>query len=221
MPGSVAGCVKDIINRSPFISEMLIQEVISFSNLAKFIQPRVEVAYGSNVNTSAIVMAIRRYADDLKKNNQVPQHGNIEYDISMKTNIYDVNFIRNDAFISKLPLLYEKVHVDSGDFLNVTLGSHEISLMVSEKYKQVVDQMLEKENIVAKMTNLVALTIIFHDGDFLQTPGVMYLAVRKLAWENINVLEIVSTTNVLTFVIKKDDSLNAYVTLQEFLNEEL
>ena len=38
MSGSVASCVKDIINRSPFTSEMLMQEVISFSNLAKFLQ---------------------------------------------------------------------------------------------------------------------------------------------------------------------------------------
>ncbi len=109
----------------------------------------------------------------------------------------------------------------SGDFLKITIGSHEISLMVSEKYKPVVDQILCNEKIVAQMQDLVALTIVFHDGDFLQTPGVMYLAVRKLAWENINVLEVVSTMNVLTFVIKRDDSLRAYATLQEFLNEEL
>lgn len=221
MSGSVASCVKNVINRSPFISEMLIQEVISFSNLAKSIQGKVEAAYGESVNTSAIVMAIRRYADELKKDRVDTPKGSIEYDISMKTNIYDVNFLRNDAFISKMPELYDLVHVDSGDFLNITMGSHEISLMVSEKYKATVDKLLEGEKIVAKMNDLVALTIIFNDGDFLQTPGVMYLAVRKLAWENINVLEIVSTMNVLTFVIKREDSMNAYAVLQEFLDEEL
>ncbi len=221
MSGSVANCVKNVINRSPFISEMLIQDVISFSNLAKSIQPKVEDAYGESVNTAAIVMAIRRYSDELKRSKTMPKHGHIHYDISMKTNIYDVNFLRNDNFITKMQSLYESVHVDSGDFLNITMGSHEISLMVSEKYKPVVDQLLEGEEIVAQMQDLVALTIVFHDGDFLQTPGVMYLAARKLAWENINVLEIVSTMNVLTFVIKRVDSMNAYATLQEFLNEEM
>lgn len=221
MSGSVASCVKNVINRSPFISEMLIQEVISFSNLAKSIQGKVESLYGESVNTAAIVMAIRRYADELKKEKKVTTKGNIEYDISMKTNIYDINFLRNDAFISKMPELYNLVHVDSGDFLNITMGSHEISLMVSSKYKQTVDELLKGEKIVAQMNDLVALTIVFNDGEFLQTPGVMYLAVRKLAWENINVLEVVSTTNVLTFVIKREDSMNAYASLQEFLNEEL
>mgnify|MGYP002521776700 FL=1 len=221
MGNSVASCVKDIINKSPFTSEMLIQEIISFANLAKFIKPKVEAMYGDSVNTSTIVMAIRRYASELKKKEELKVHGTIGYDISMKTNIYDINFTRNESFMSKLSTLYQKIHVDSGDFINVSIGSHEISLMVSQKYKDVVDKLLEGENIVARMQDLVALTIVFNDGDFLKTPGIMYLALRKLAWENINVFEIVSTTNILTFAIEKKDSLRAYATLQEFLNEEL
>ena len=221
MTGSVAGCVKNVINRSPFISEMLIQEVISFSNLAKFIKPKVEALYGESVNSAAIVMAIRRYAEDLKRNKEKRKQGTINYEISMKTNIYDVNFLRNDSFISSLPVLYERIRPESGDFLNVTLGSHEISLAVSEKYKPIVDERLAKEKIVSTMNDLVALTIVFHDGGFLETPGVLYLAVRKLAWENINVIEIVSTMNILTFVIKREDSLSAYAALQTFLKEEV
>lgn len=221
MTGSVAGCVKNVINRSPFISEMLIQEVISFSNLAKFIKPKVEALYGESVNSAAIVMAIRRYAEDLKRNKEKRKQGTINYEISMKTNIYDVNFLRNDSFISSLPVLYERIRPESGDFLNVTLGSHEISLAVSEKYKPIVDELLAKEKIVSTMNDLVALTIVFHDGGFLETPGVLYLAVRKLAWENINVIEIVSTMNILTFVIKREDSLSAYAALQTFLKEEV
>lgn len=221
MTGSVSSCVKTIINANPFISEMLALDIISFSNLAEFIAPKVEAMYGQKVKLSAIVMAERRYAEELKKNKNIKEHGKIQYDISMKTNIYDVNFMRNDAFINKLPELYDKVSLEKGDFLNVTLGSHEISLSVSDKYRGVVDDLLKKETIVQRMKDLVALTIVFHDGSFLQTPGVMYLAVRKLAWENINVIEVVSTMNVLTFVIKREDSMQAYASLQTFLNEEI
>ena len=92
MAVSVAAAVKTIINRSPFISEMLIQEVISFSNLAKSIQPKVESLHGDKVNTAAIVMAIRRYAEELKASQKEIGSGKIDYEIQMKTNIYDVNF---------------------------------------------------------------------------------------------------------------------------------
>ena len=72
MVNSISSCVKTIINRTPFINEMLIQDVISYSNLAKNIHKKVEAMYCYPVNNSAIVMAIRRYADDLRKSDKFP-----------------------------------------------------------------------------------------------------------------------------------------------------
>ena len=217
---SVAAAVKTIINRSPFISEMLIQDVISFSNLAKSLQPKVEALYGESVNTAAIVMAIRRYSEELKEAQKGVVKGRIDYEIQMKTNIYDVNFSRDDSFIPRLSELYGIVRPDQGDFLNITIGSNEITLAVSENHRTTVDELTKGQRIVHRYSDLVALTIVFH-GDFLQTPGILYLAVRKLAWENINIIEIVSTMNVLTFVIRREDSHKAYEALEAFLDEEL
>ncbi|MBQ0072451.1 MAG: hypothetical protein KBS81_11475, partial [Spirochaetales bacterium] len=215
MSGSAASCVKDVINRSPFISEMLIQEVISFSNLAQFIKPKVELLYGGEVSSASIVMAIRRYAQDLKKQNHVTtgEGKRIEYELTMKTNIYDVNFTRSNDFICKLPELYSSVHVEQGDFLNVSLGEHETFVSISDKYKGILDDMVKNERVIAREEDMVALTIVFKDDNFLETPGITYLATRKLAWENINIFEIVSTLKVLTFIIKREDSLRAYGVL--------
>ena len=219
MAGSAASCVKDVINRSPFISEMLIQEVISFSNLASFIKPKVEQLYGGEVSNASIV--IRRYAQDLKKQNKVSDGGRkIDYELSMKTSIYDVNIARSKAFIESLPDLYDQVHPESGDFLNVSIGEHEIVVTVSDKHRALIDEMVKKEKVIARESDMVALTIVFKD-NFLETPGITYLATRKLAWENINIFEIVSTLNVLTFIIRRTDSLRTYGVLQTFLDEEL
>ena len=221
MAGSAASCVKDVINRSPFISEMLIQEVISFSNLASFIKPKVEQLYGGEVSNASIVMAIRRYAQDLKKQNKVSDGGRkIDYELSMKTSIYDVNIARSKAFIESLPDLYDQVHPESGDFLNVSIGEHEIVVTVSDKHRALIDEMVKKEKVIARESDMVALTIVFKD-NFLETPGITYLATRKLAWENINIFEIVSTLKVLTFIIRRTDSLRADGVLLTFLDEEL
>ena len=143
MAGSAASCVKDVINRSPFISEMLIQEVISFSNLAQFIKPKVEQLYGGEVSSASIVMAIRRYAQELKRQTTLKKgDSKIDYELSMKTSIYDVNIARSNSFISRLPALYNVVHPENGDFLNVSIGEHEIVVTVSEKYKNLIDDTL-------------------------------------------------------------------------------
>jgi aspartokinase len=79
-----------------------------------------------------------------------------------------------------------------------------------------VEQLSEGEDTLHRMEDLVALSLVF-TGDFLQTPGIVYEAVRRLAWEEINVIEIVSTMNELTFVIRRQDSMRAFEVLQSFL----
>ncbi len=222
MANSVAFFVKEIINRSPFISEMLIQEVISYSNLAEFIKPKVEALYGGSVSSAAIVMAVRRYTTELKKMNHLEKkRGKIDYEISMKTNIYDVNIRRTPSFIGNIAFLYSLVKRENGDFINICIGEYEIVITISDKYKKDLDDMLNGESVINREEDMVALTISFKDNNFLETPGITYLATRKLAWENINIYEIVSTLNVLTFIIKKKDSLEAYGVLQAFFDEEL
>ena len=54
MSASISNCVKQVINRSPFINEMLVQQLISYSNLSRFIQPKVEQMYGATVKLPAI-----------------------------------------------------------------------------------------------------------------------------------------------------------------------
>lgn len=222
MASSVAFYVKEIINRSPFISEMLIQEVISYSNLALFIKPKVEALYGSEVSSASIVMAIRRYTQDLKKLNHIEKKSSrIDYEIQMKTNIYDVNIKRSTSFIDNIPNLYSLIRIENGDFINISIGEYEIVVTISDKYKDNLESLLERENVINREEDMVALTISFKGNNFLETPGITYLATRKLAWENINIYEIVSTLNVLTFIIKKKDSLEAYGVLQAFFDEEL
>ena len=216
MADSVSSCVKRIVDKSPFIHEMLINGILSFSNYASSIQGEVQKAYGKEVKASAIVMALRRYAEELRKGSHKKSVGNVEYGIVMKTNIFDLNLVRRDSFISKLGALYGQISTEKGDFLNITLGSHEVSLAVSEKYRSLVSELAKDEEVLHQMDDLVALSLVF-TGDFLQTPGIVYEAVRHLAWEQINVIEIVSTMNELTFVIKREDSMKAFDVLQSFL----
>jgi aspartokinase len=216
MADSVSSCVKRVVDKSPFIHDMLINGILSFSNYADSIQAEVQKVYGKEVKSSAIVMALRRYGEELKSRDNRCKANNVEYGIVMKTNIFDLNLVRRDSFISKLGVLYDQISTEKGDFLNITLGSHEVSLSVSEKYRALVSNLAKDEEVLNQMDDLVALSLVF-TGDFLQTPGIVYEAVRRLAWEQINVIELVSTMNELTFVIKREDSMKSFDVLQSFL----
>ena len=66
MAGTISQEVKNIIDKSPFLSEMLVRDIVSYSNLANEIKPAVEERLTKAVNSPAIVMALRRYADELR-----------------------------------------------------------------------------------------------------------------------------------------------------------
>lgn len=220
MGASVATLVKDFIDKSPFISEMLIEDLVSFSNLARYMQSDVSKSAGFEVSHSSLVMAARRYATELKEKAKSERKGSIGFEISMKTNIYDVNLRMSDETASALMKLYDVVQPSNGDFLNITIGSHEISLAISGSLRDKVDSIISEKDVIHRFTDLVAITIAF-SGDFLQTPGIVHLAARKLAWAGVNIIEIVSTMNVLTFVIGKEQSSRAYEALTEFLTDEI
>lgn len=217
MAESISSYVKRIVDRSPFLHEMLEQEILSYSNYAEKIKGYVEKLCGHPVKEQAIVMALRRYGAELRKKATAGKAPHVEYQIVMKTNIYDINLVRNDEVFAKIGQLYSQISPEKGDFLNISLGNHEMSLAVSEKYRDAVEKLTAGEEVLHKMDNLVALTLEF-SGDFLQTPGIVYEAVRRLAWEEINVIEIISTMNELSFVVSREDSMTAFDVLQSFLS---
>ena len=91
MAETVSSCVKRIVDKSPFIHEMLINGILSYSNYASSIHSEVERLYTREVKTSAIVMALRRYADELRRGTEKRDSANVDYGIVMKTNIFDLN----------------------------------------------------------------------------------------------------------------------------------
>lgn len=117
MAESVSSYVKRIVDKSPFIHEMLISGILSYSNYADAIQPEVEKLCGAKVKNAAIVMALRRYAEELKGREKEQKGGNVDYQIVMKTNIFDLNLVRRDSFIAKLGPLYSQISPEKGIFL--------------------------------------------------------------------------------------------------------
>ena len=129
----------------------------------------------------------------------------------------DFNVVKSSNLLNKIKNIYSLVDFSKGDTLNIILGSNEVSIVANEKYKEKLSDFLKGEKILNKEFDLVSLTIIFEGKGFLTTPGVVFTAIRKLAWEQINIYEIVSTMTELTFILSKKDSMKAYNVLQELL----
>ena len=84
---SVSSLVKQLLNRKPFLFEAFSRGILSYGNLAEEFKPVIEKSLGKEVKESAIVMALRRYADEVKGHPELMKHvdGSITCEILMKT----------------------------------------------------------------------------------------------------------------------------------------
>jgi aspartokinase len=134
----------------------------------------------------------------------------------MKTKICDISVSRSPFLIERLKKLYDVVKFEKGDILNIIQGSTELSIVTNERYKAKSLEILKKEKILNIEENLISLTMTF-SRDFLYTPGVVFNIIRNVAWENINIFEIVSTNTELTFIIHKKDAIKGYKALEKLI----
>ena len=213
---SVSEVVKKLIEDQPFLLEALSRGILNFGNLANELKPKVETILEKEITESAIVMALRRYAETVKRRTGDIQQLQLDCEITMKTAICDFNIVKSPALLLQLKDFYGLVDLDRGDFLNITVGNHEISIAVSQKHAGRIESLLEKEKILDKQLDLVAVTINFGD-EFFHTPGIIYQVLQALAWRNINLLEIISTLTELTIVIEKKYAIKSYEVLHDLV----
>jgi len=216
---TISHIVKKIVHEQPFVEEGLANGIISVANLAEQFQPKIEEELGKKVKLPAVVMALHRFAEEIQKHRREMKKFDYSAELLIKSNLCDLTIVKSPSLLAKLKTIYNLVNFERGDTLNVILGNNEVSIVINEKYYDRLAKFLHGEKILHKESDLIALTIIFTKDDFLHTPGIIFNAVRKLAWNNINIFEIVSTMTELTFILSNKDSMKAYDVLQELVNK--
>jgi aspartokinase len=134
----------------------------------------------------------------------------------MKTNICDIGLIKSPAFFSKLKSIYSIVDYERGDVLNIIQGNYEVSIISNEKYADKIKKALSGEKLIRQEKGLVIVGLNFSK-EYMDQPGVIAAVTRKLAWNGVNILEVISTFKEMNFVVSKKDATKAYNALQEMI----
>ena len=214
---TISHVVQKTIQDKPLLLEPMSRGIIAYGSLAEQLKPEIEDELGKEVKNHAIVMALRRYTETLKT-----KHKDIKFDYSseiiLKTDMCDISVLRSPSLLNKLRRLYDIVDFEKGDILNIIHGRHEVSVVTNERYRERSLNLLTDEKILNIEKNLVSLTLTFPK-DFLYTPGVVFNIVRSIAWENINIYEIVSTNTELTFILNKKDGIKGFKVLEKLVEK--
>jgi aspartokinase len=214
---NIAHIVEKIISEKPFLQEALARGIVNHSALAEELIPEIEKDLKKKVKFSAVNMAIRRLSEKLDKSFIVNAKFDENTDISIRSDLVEIPVFKMEDVQDHIKELYGIVNFRKGDFLTVTQGLHEMMIITNKRHEKKVIEIFPKKCIKQIINDLSSITINIPD-ESLEEVGLFYLITRALTWENINIIDIVSTLNEMTFIIREEDTSRAYDCLKNLIS---
>ena len=217
---TVSHLVEKIIEQKPFIQEALSNGIINNAALADQMLPEIEKELKKKVKFSAVNMAIRRLSEKLEQSFISKAKFDKNSDITLKSNLIEITVYKMEYSQEYIQELYSLVDIKGGDFLTITQGLHELMIITNEKYEKKILEMFPNKLIKKSIKNLSSITINIPE-ESIETIGLFYIVTRALNWENINIVDIVSTFTEMTFIIKEEDTARSFNVLKELIKENV
>lgn len=74
--------------------------------------------------------------------------------------------------------------------------------------------------MITVRSNLATITTLL-PRDNIEISGIYYFIFKQLAWQNINIIEVISTTNEFTIVVDEEDIDRSFRLLRELKSGHL
>jgi hypothetical protein len=217
---NVSQVVSRLIRNRPFLEQALVSGIINYAYLADALKPEVEVALRKKVNRYAIAMALRRLTEQLKESFIGEAGANLaDADIMTTSGIFEMTLLKDARSIESVSKLYSMVDLSRGDFLTITQGIYEITVLSNSRYKERMKKLFRSENIVNTTDGLASLTVRI-PLKAADAVGVLYQLTKALSWENINIVEVVSTLREEIFIIRENDTPIAYEAIKGLVGQQ-
>ncbi|MFN2394834.1 MAG: aspartate kinase [Bacteroidales bacterium] len=211
---NIAQAVDELISASPFLEEALSEELINVSSLARKLQPDIEKTLHKKVQPGAIVMAINRRPSGLsfRISKEIREFMRKLGDVIVRSNLRDYTFENSAGLISCNRQLMDEIGGEKEIFCTISQGVFETTLVVSNLLESRIKEIYRKEKLLAQKTRLSSITIRLPESN-TEVSGIYYFLLKNLAWTGINVCEVISTSNEVTFVVEEKDVHNAFSRL--------
>lgn len=213
---SIGKITEDIINRSPFLRESMTEGLINISALARKIQPEIETVVGKKVKEGAIVMAIKRMSPGLyhKLNIKIKNVLGELGDFFVRSNLSDFTYHNSESLEMKQSELMRQLNNEPDAFFAFVRGVTETTVITSDKYNDLIEKLFANEKLITSTQDLASITVKLPRIN-IEIYGIYYYILKQLAWEGINIIDVISTANEFTVLVSQDDVDKAFKTLMQ------
>ena len=218
---TIASCVQELLVARPFLEEALSRDIINYSALAKDLNQPISDLLRKPVKDGSIMMALRRYTPPTSKKNEL----NLKQifkdlgDITVRSNLTDFTFYNSKTLIHNHSKVLAEIDADRQVFYAFTRGIHESNIIVSSTKKNTIESIFEHETQIATQDQLSAISINLPKGNS-KIVGLYYQIFKRLAWENVTLYEVVSTTNEFTILVEDHLIDKAFSVIKGLKNQE-
>jgi hypothetical protein len=213
---TIQEAVESTIRKTPFIEEALNEKLINVSSLARVILPEVSQLLKKDVKIGAVMMAINRLspASELRIRKNIKKLAINLGDFIVRSDLCDFTFKNTPSLLKEIAKILSK-SADSNDyFLTVSQGIFETNIVTSKNLQKYVEDIFKKETLIHSVLDLASITIKLPKEN-LEQSGVYYFILKQLAWANIPLQEVISTTHEMTIVVKEEDVNETFAILMD------
>ncbi len=213
---SIGKITEELINKSPFLREAMTDELINISALARKLRPEIEEITGREVKEGAIVMAIKRMTPGLyhRLNVKITNVMGDLGDFLVRSNLSDFTFENSETLKTKQADLIHEINKENDTFFTLCKGVSETTFIVNTQHEELIKRMFGNERLKSHTGDLASVTVKLPQVN-TEIYGIYYYILKHLAWEGINIVELVSTSNEFTIVVKQDDVDKAFKILMQ------
>jgi len=215
----ISQLVEEYIENRPFLYEALTQRIINNAALAEKIQPELEEKTKSKIKFQTINMAIRRFSEknEIKNSAKMPKFSK-NTDIILRSNLIEITIEKTRESQNIIKHLYEQINIKQGDILTITQGINEIMFLTNTKHLELIKNTTSNNSIKDITKHLSSLTINIPI-DFKETVGFFFMISKTLSWENINIVDIVSTLTEITVIIDEENASKTFDVLNKMIKK--
>ena len=214
---TIASAVEHYIKSKPFLQTALSEGIINLTSLARIILKYIQSETTQReVRNGAIVMALKRLSVDMefRSTHRIVKVLKNIGDIIVRSNLTDYTFLTSETFMNAQAQLLNKIKNNRDIFYATTRGVNEANIIVSNSMESIVENIFKKERILHKFTDLGAISVKLPEEN-VSVSGIYYFIFQRLAWEGVNMNEVISTANEFTIVIPENQIDIAFKVIKD------
>ena len=213
---TIQEAVESTIRKTPFIEEALNEKLINVSSLARVILPEVSKSLKKEVKVGAVMMAINRLspASELRIRKNIKKIAINLGDFIVRSDLCDFTFKNTSTLLKEIAKILTKSADKNDAFLTISQGIFETNIVASKALQPLIEKVFKTESLISNVLDLASITIKLPKEN-LEQSGIYYFILKQLAWADIPLQEVISTTHEMTIVVKEEDINETFAILMD------